>query len=226
MPTVIRGNTTATTIIVGEKAADFIRLGDKLNRNEAPAAPARTASRRMKERKMAQKPMPGVAGVEHIGLTVPDIEQATQFFVDLLGCEVIYNGMSYSAEDNWMADHLNVHPRAKIEAIRFLRCGNGSNIELFQYSSPDQKMSLAKTSDPGAFHLAFYVDAIDAAYDYLLARGVRTFGSPTVIDDGPGRGMTWLIFEAPWGTQLELVSHAHPPGMMNTPRDRLWHPRA
>lgn len=174
---------------------------------------------------MSREPMPGVAGIEHLGFTVPDIDQATDFFVGLLGCEVVYSGVAYSADDNWMADHLNVHPRAKIEAIRFLRCGNGSNIELFQYSSPDQKMSIAKTSDPGAFHPAFFVDDMNAAYAYLLAHNVRTFGAPTTIGDGPGRGMSWLIFEAPWGMQLELVSHAHPPGKMNTPRDRLWHPR-
>jgi catechol 2,3-dioxygenase-like lactoylglutathione lyase family enzyme len=181
--------------------------------------------REREEAIMPQGTMPGVAGVEHIGFTVPDIEEATSFLVDLLGCEVIYSGMAYAAEDNWMEEHLNVHPRAKIEAIRFLRCGNGSNLELFQYSAPDQKINIAKTSDPGAFHPAFYVDDIDAAYRYLSDRGVRTFGAPSAIEQGPGKGMTWLIFEAPWGMQMELVSHAGPPGQLGTPRDRLWHPR-
>ena len=30
--------------------------------------------------------VPGLRGVDHIGITVPDIEQATAFFVDVLGC--------------------------------------------------------------------------------------------------------------------------------------------
>ena len=29
--------------------------------------------------------LPGLRGVDHVGITVPDIEQATAFFVDVLG---------------------------------------------------------------------------------------------------------------------------------------------
>ena len=32
--------------------------------------------------------LPGLRGVDHIGITVPDMEQATAFFVDVLGCEL------------------------------------------------------------------------------------------------------------------------------------------
>ena len=34
------------------------------------------------------KALPGLRGVDHIGITVPDIEQATAFFVDVLGCNM------------------------------------------------------------------------------------------------------------------------------------------
>src|SRR5215208_395383 len=34
--------------------------------------------------------LPGLRGVEHIGITVPNMEQATAFFVDVLGCELLY----------------------------------------------------------------------------------------------------------------------------------------
>ena len=33
--------------------------------------------------------IPGMRGVEHIGLTVPNLEEATEFFVDVIGCEVV-----------------------------------------------------------------------------------------------------------------------------------------
>ena len=35
-------------------------------------------------------PLPGLRGVDHIGITVPNMEQATAFFVDVLGCELLY----------------------------------------------------------------------------------------------------------------------------------------
>ena len=34
--------------------------------------------------------LPGLRGVDHIGITVPDMEQATAFFIDVLGCELLY----------------------------------------------------------------------------------------------------------------------------------------
>ena len=35
--------------------------------------------------------LPGMRGVEHIGLTVPNLDEATDFFVNVLGCEVVYS---------------------------------------------------------------------------------------------------------------------------------------
>jgi hypothetical protein len=35
--------------------------------------------------------LPGLRGVEHIGFTVPDIEEASRFFIDVIGCEQVYS---------------------------------------------------------------------------------------------------------------------------------------
>ena len=34
--------------------------------------------------------LPGLAGAEHIGITVPDLEDATRFFVDVIGCKAVF----------------------------------------------------------------------------------------------------------------------------------------
>lgn len=34
--------------------------------------------------------LPGLRGADHIGFTVPDLEQAVQFFVEVIGCEAFY----------------------------------------------------------------------------------------------------------------------------------------
>jgi hypothetical protein len=31
--------------------------------------------------------LPGVRGTDHIGFTVPDMEQAHEFFVEVIGCQ-------------------------------------------------------------------------------------------------------------------------------------------
>ena len=172
----------------------------------------------------ARKGLPGVRGTDHIGFTVPDLEQAVAFFVDVLGCEPSYELGPFQSDGDWMATHLDVHPRAVVRKIKFLRCGNGSNFELFEYESPDQSRTQPKNSDVGGHHLAFYVDDIDAAVAYLKAAGVRVLGEPTVRTAGPSGGQTWVYFQAPWGMQFELVSFPRGKAYEATTGHRLWHP--
>lgn len=156
--------------------------------------------------------LPGLRGHDHTGVTVPDIKQALDFFTNVLGCQ---HAMTFGpfADDKgtFMQDLLNVHPRAKIEQISLVRCGFGSNIELFQYSSPDQKDMTPKNSDIGGYHIAFYVDDIKAAADYLKANNVKTMMGPLPVDQGPAAGQSILYFMAPWGLQFEAISY--PKGM-------------
>jgi len=169
--------------------------------------------------------MPGVRGVEHIGFTVPDIEQATRFFVDVLGCTHVYSLPSLSDPNGeWMTEHLDVHPRAVAESIRFFRCGHGSNFEIFQYSSPDQEKTQPRNSDVGGHHLAFYVDDFAAALAFLREHKVRVLGEPTVRTTGPNAGQTWVYFQAPWGMQFELVSFPGGKGYEAMTTQRLWNP--
>jgi catechol 2,3-dioxygenase-like lactoylglutathione lyase family enzyme len=38
--------------------------------------------------------IPGLRGTEHIGFTVPDLDEAERFFVDVIGCQLVYSGPS------------------------------------------------------------------------------------------------------------------------------------
>ncbi len=168
--------------------------------------------------------LPGLRGTDHIGFTVPDLEQAVDFFVNVIGCEPFYELGPFSSEDDWMASHLNVHPRAVMRKLKFLRCGNGSNFEIFEYESPDQNATQPKNSDVGGHHLAFYVDDFDTALEHLKANGVEVLGEPTVRTAGPSGGQTWVYFLAPWGMQLELVSFPNGKAYEKDYEGRLWHP--
>jgi catechol 2,3-dioxygenase-like lactoylglutathione lyase family enzyme len=103
--------------------------------------------------------IPGLRGHDHTGITVPDVKAATAFFTDVLGCS---HAMSFGPfmddKGTFMQDVVNVNPRAVIDEISMVRCGYGSNIELFQYQSPDQATTLPKNSDIGGHHIALYVD--------------------------------------------------------------------
>jgi catechol 2,3-dioxygenase-like lactoylglutathione lyase family enzyme len=116
--------------------------------------------------------LPGMRGHDHTGITVPDMKQAVDFFVDVLGCQKAMSFGPFSdSKGTFMKDALDVNPRAVITQITMIRCGFGSNIELFSYQSPDQQVVQPKNSDVGGYHIAFYVDDIKEADKYLQRGG-------------------------------------------------------
>jgi catechol 2,3-dioxygenase-like lactoylglutathione lyase family enzyme len=170
--------------------------------------------------------LPGLLGTEHIGFTVPDIEEATRFFVDVIGCEHVYSLGPFGDRGHWMARQLNVHPQAIMLELRFFRCRNGPNFEIFQYSAPRQNREQPANSDIGGHHLGFYVENIHAAIAHLKRHKIRLLGDPVIRTDGPSAGQTWIYFLSPWGMQLELVSFPTGKGYERHTTARLWHPGA
>ncbi len=150
--------------------------------------------------------IPGLRRLDHIGFTVPDLEEATRFLVEVLGCEYLYPLGPFSSDGNWMSEHLNVHPRTVMRQNRWFRCGDQAVFEVFDYSAPDQNPVPPRNSDIGGHHVALYVDDIDAAVAYLREHGVQVMGEPTT-SKGPAEGNRWVYFLAPWGLQFELVCY-------------------
>jgi glyoxylase I family protein len=162
-------------------------------------------------------PIPGVTRLDHVGITVPDIEQAREFFVDVLGFEYLYTlGPLRDDEGHWMSEHLNVHDRAVAPRIYFFRMGGQAILEVFEYHAPDQRPEPPRNSDIGGHHIALYVDDLDAAVADLRRRGLRVLGEPTV-SKGPHEGQRWIYFLAPWGLQCELVSYPNGKAFFRNP---------
>jgi catechol 2,3-dioxygenase-like lactoylglutathione lyase family enzyme len=167
--------------------------------------------------------IPGLRGHDHTGITVPDVKEATAFFTDVIGCEHAMSFGPFSDDKGtFMQDVVNVDPRAVIDEISMVRCGYGSNIELFQYRSPDQAKTLPKNSDIGGHHIALYVDDIDKAAAYLKSKNVRTLQGPIPITEGPAAGQSILYFFAPWGLQMELISYPKGMAYEKTAKSLLW----
>lgn len=168
--------------------------------------------------------IPGLQGGDHIGITVPDLDEAERWFTEVIGAVPVYTlGAKRDDEGEWMRTQLGVHPRTVVREIRFLRLGNGLNLELFHYDAADGQNPQPRNSDIGGFHIALYVDDLDAAVAHLRAHGVEIMGEP-VRSAGASEGQHWLYFRSPWGLQFELVSY---PGGKAYEKDaavRLWHP--
>ena len=153
--------------------------------------------------------MPGMKTIDHIGITVPDIDEACDFFDKILGGRTLYTAATNIMDDqtDWMYEQFNVNSRSIIRELRFLELPDGSILEIFDYYAPDQKSDPPKNSDIGGHHLAFYVEDIYEAIRFLKENGVHVQSEPVVYDDGPKKGTACCYFLSPWGMQLELVSN-------------------
>jgi catechol 2,3-dioxygenase-like lactoylglutathione lyase family enzyme len=165
--------------------------------------------------------LPGLRGVDHVGITVPDMEQATAFFVDVLGCELLYE--REPPGDDPPRDRLGVPAGTRIQAVRFLRCANGANIELFEFASPDQREDFPRPSDVGIQHLALYVDDLDAAAEHLRRHGVKLMSGPNPLP-GAGEGNQFIYARTPWGLTVELISYPAPMAYQQRSDARRWRP--
>jgi pimeloyl-ACP methyl ester carboxylesterase/catechol 2,3-dioxygenase-like lactoylglutathione lyase family enzyme len=151
--------------------------------------------------------IPTARGVDHIGLTVPDLDAAVTFFGDVLGAKVLWHIGPVGGQGDYMADRYGVSANLRVR-LAMLRCGS-MNVELLQYLTRDgtsPSVEEPANSDLSVGHLAFLVDDLAAATDYLETRGVRFFAGPNRDAAGPKTGETHRYFLTPWGSSLELLA--------------------
>ncbi len=90
--------------------------------------------------------LPGLRGVDHFGFTVPDLDQARAFLVEVLGCEYLYSLGPFERDGEWMSKHMNVAPTTRMERLHFFSCGGKAVFEVFQYSAPDRRTVQPRTA--------------------------------------------------------------------------------
>jgi catechol 2,3-dioxygenase-like lactoylglutathione lyase family enzyme len=168
---------------------------------------------------------PNLVGMDHVGFNVPDLDQAVQFFSGVLGFHKVYEEGKLSL-DSAGKKAFNIRQTAEITRIAMLETGNGSNIELFEYTSPERNLERPMNDDIGWYHIAVYTDNMDKSIAYLKAKGVHIIGAPIEHKTGPNAGLTGVYFQTPWGLQIELVTY--PKGMdyeKAHPKYKLWSPK-
>ena len=129
---------------------------------------------------------------------MPNLEEAKRFFINVIGCKLVFQGDPISSEPEFMKTQLSVSPDASLKYC-FLRCEKGPNLEIFEYCVSDQKKRTPKNSDIGGHHLAFYVEDIHQAIEYLQSKNVKIQGDVNFIDKGAAAGSYWvcLLYTSP-----------------------------
>lgn len=168
-----------------------------------------------------------IYGMQHVGFTVPDLDEAVAFFTNVFGAVECVETGKIEADDDYMRRRLGVPGNTRIENIKMLRIGNGTNLELFHYSGEaEADAPLKRNSQPGGYHLAFQVDDCMEAAARIREMGVAVLDGPTYVDKGPLEGLTWCYLQAPWGQFLEIVSMEGPLAAERSGNPALWSPVA
>lgn len=173
---------------------------------------------------MTSTGLPGLSHVDHVGLTVPDIDAAVRFYSDVIGGVELYRVGPFDAATlprqsdgrDWTEAYLGVAGARLTLAV--LQIGPNMMLELFEFDRPlDKKTAPPRNCDSGGHHLAFKVADMDAAVRYLRAKGITLMEGPVKMDTGPTEGLRWIYFLDPWGNQLELFEYDRLPFEASSP---------
>ncbi|HEX7247817.1 MAG TPA: VOC family protein [Actinomycetota bacterium] len=139
--------------------------------------------------------------LDHVSVTVRDIEASLAFYVDLLGLPLIARGVSDDAELAEIMGRRDVSIRwADIEV------GEALVLELVEFVNPVGTPVTKSLWDPGATHIGMQVADIDAVHERLREAGVQLVSKPVrLTEQGDWYGVQVHYAIDPDGTWIELV---------------------
>lgn len=142
--------------------------------------------------------------LDHVSVTVSDLDRSIAFYRDTIGLPFLGRGTSDGSD---MA-RLTGFDGARLEWAE-LDLGGGQLLELVRYRSPEGAPLDQATNRPGSGHVGLSVEDLDAAYARLLTAGAAVRSEPVAIEeDGDWHGVRCLYALDPDGVTIELVERA------------------
>jgi catechol 2,3-dioxygenase-like lactoylglutathione lyase family enzyme len=154
----------------------------------------------------------GVQGVHHIGVSVPDLARARQFYIDILGGVEEVAPLSW--RDNRFIDAI-IGLKDSAASQFIVRLGN-THIEVFEYEQPcpDPQDPDRGVHQLGYTHFAVQVDDIVECHRRIVEAGLRVHTPPdlstiTTHPDGSKTGFAATYCRDFFGNVFEIME-IHP----------------
>lgn len=141
--------------------------------------------------------------LDHVSVTVSDMDRSLAFYRDLLGLEEVERHRLEGEAISQMAGK----PDVVMHVVRLQAPDTpGVLLDLQQYITPQGKLSDAQLGDVGHSHFCFGVPDLTQTYTTLTAKGVEFVSEPVSFD------LEWgivkvVFFKDPDGYVLELMEH-------------------
>lgn len=165
--------------------------------------------------------IPTNMGLDHVGIIVPNAQQAADFLIDVFDAEfdweVKRESTPTAGERGW-SEIFGVHPDSYMPHVIMLKCGAHpltQYIELFEWQSPDQykphgENGWHKFSDLGNSYISFTVQDIEKVIAHIKSHVIPKWQGTRFIQDPPmqfplrGEICTSTFLVSPWGMWIEL----------------------
>lgn len=162
--------------------------------------------------------IPTNMGLDHIGLVVPNVQQAVDFLMEVFDAEkdweMIRGPTPTAGERGW--GFLGVHPDSYMPHVVQIKCGDQpmtQYIELFEWVSPDQKKPDGpwwKFSDIGHSYISFTCKDIWAVTEHIKKNVIPKYPTVRFLMEPmsfplKGEVNTSCFITSPWGQLIELT---------------------
>jgi catechol 2,3-dioxygenase-like lactoylglutathione lyase family enzyme len=146
-----------------------------------------------------------MSGINHVGITVGDIDAAVDWYVTVFGLRLLAGPAHCDMTTAGADRRVDVFgERWRGMKLAHLETDNGAGIELFEFLDPgvESPTDTFRYWEIGPHHLALTVADFDGTLDRLLARGGRQRSEIHEVQEGPR-----ICYCAdPWGNVVEIVS--------------------
>lgn len=145
--------------------------------------------------------------VTHVGLTVPEIDEAMTWYRDVLNFDVVGEATTVERGDGlrWrrIVDLLGV----EIDSIRIghMTTGNQVGVEFFEFGATDTTTE-TYPADPGFFHLGVLDPDIEDLASRIERNGGDHYAEIWELASPEARA---TYCRDPWGNRIEIYTQSH-----------------
>jgi predicted enzyme related to lactoylglutathione lyase len=163
-------------------------------------------------------PAPALS-INHIGLTVPDVFGAIDWYGAVFGLRCIMGPRLLEPASHTEARSA-LGPRFVRAWQAHLLAANGVGLELFQFIDPpveprDEATPVSFTAR-GPWHVCLTHPDVPGALELVVRHGGTVLSEPAAFV--PGRPWLLAYVTDPWGTVLEVMSHSYAEVFANWPQ--------
>jgi catechol 2,3-dioxygenase-like lactoylglutathione lyase family enzyme len=150
------------------------------------------------------------AVLNHIGITVPDVRAAVEWYERVFGLRCIMRPRVLRGDAAATAETRSLFgPEFRVAYQAQLLTEGGAGLELFEFVDPPEEPPRDGLGHltPGPWHVCLTEPDVAGAARRIVAAGGRQLAP--VSDFVPGRPYQLVYCSDPWGTVLEIMSHGY-----------------